>query len=200
MGYQTDFEGYFTIGLKQNLIENQEEMKKPLSLKEIVTQGKTILDDLSQIQTLKFINLLANSRRMKRDTNVLSEMYNVSPDYFGVDGEFFVNPHDFNSYGQSNDKSVIEYNKPASTQPSLWLQWNVVAKNDGFVLQWDENEKFYCHEEWLRYLINNFFIPKNMVLNGKVSWYGEDEEDFGDYIIVDNVLTVVIGQNLIENK
>lgn len=199
MGYQTDFEGYFTIGLKLDLIKNQEEMKKPLSLKEIVTQGKTILDDLNELQTLKFINSLANTRRMKRDTTTLSEMYNVSSTYFGIEGEFFLNPHDLSSHGQSNDKSIIDYNQYPSTQPGLWLQWNVVTKNDGFVLEWDQNEKFYCHEEWLRYLIDNFFIPKNMVLNGKISWYGEEEEDCGDYIIVDNVLTVLFGQNLIEN-
>ena len=38
--------------------------------------------------------------------------------------------------------------------PGYWCQW--VPTDDGDALVWDEDEKFYNAEEWMKYIIDNF--------------------------------------------
>ena len=74
--------------------------------------------------------------------------------------------------------------------PGYWCQWII---NEEGELEWDGGEKFYCYDEWLRYLIKNFFEPEGYVLNGIISFQGEDSEDFGELQIVDNKVTTEYG-------
>jgi hypothetical protein len=50
-------------------------------------------------------------------------------------------------------------------------------------------EKFYYYTEWLQYLCDHFLAPWGYVLNGEVTWEGEDHSDVGLLKVVDNKVT-----------
>ena len=143
---------------------------------------------------IEYINKFCNSRRMKRDNNKIKELYPKWKDLcfngeLGFEGEYFVGGIGF--MGQGGDDSVLNHNAPAFTQPGLWCQW--IITDDGECLEWDGGEKFYYYEEWLEYLIENFFAPLGYVLNGDVSFQGEDYDDFGVIVVTDNVVSTEDG-------
>ena len=51
---------------------------------------------------------------------------------------------------------------------------------------WDGNEKFYSYIEWLEYLIDKVLAPRGYVVNGEVTWGGEDRRDTGKITVVNN--------------
>lgn len=189
MGYTTDFNGGFKLS-------------KPLTKKQF-----------------DYLEAFSQTRRMKRDVNKLMELYkgkggfpetspkkNTPKEIYGIDGQFFVGATGY--AGQDTDASVIDYNQPpgqkpyavgftgikkhpnkGKNQPGLWCQW-VVEGDDEQELKWDGGEKFYNYVEWLRYLIENFFTPWKVKLNGEVEWFGEDPDDRGKIVIKDNVVKV----------
>lgn len=70
--------------------------------------------------------------------------------------------------------------------PSIWNNWEVVVKDsDNFVfdeehhLQWNGFEKFYNYVEWLKYLVDNYFEPWGITLDGMITYIGEDKSDYG---------------------
>lgn len=77
-------------------------------------------------------------------------------------------------------------------QPGLWCHW--IISEDGTKLKWNEAEKFYYYIEWLKYLINHFFEPWGIKLNGEIEWQGEDPDDFGKIIVTDNIVNTKIGR------
>ncbi len=83
-----------------------------------------------------------------------------------------------------NTGSVIDYNEPPGTQPELWNQW--IPTPDGKGIEWDGGEKFYCYVRWLEYIINHFLIRWGYVLNGKVEFQGEEDEDSGHISVINN--------------
>lgn len=115
MGYTTDFNGHLDI-------------TPALTAKQV-----------------KYINLLGRTRRMKRDINVLWEMYKgkhgnpfakeQTPEaVYGREGEYFA--MDDGNYGQSGhgtDKSIIDYNTPPGQ-----LEFDGMGSFDE---KWAENEK-----------------------------------------------------------
>lgn len=184
MGYTTQFEGQFTFD-------------KPLSADHI-----------------KYIQDFNSSRRMKRDSKKLMDMHKGAHGLdgkYGIDGEYFVMPG--GNMGQDRDQSVVEYNTPPGQekslvkdfetvytenqnrikegicQPSLWCQWTVT--DDGLNIVWDGGEKFYCYGEWLTYLIEHFFRSWGYILNGEVTWQGEDISDRGQIIVDDNDVVIL---------
>lgn len=132
---------------------------------------------------------LATTRRMKRQ--------GLDPKY-GYQGEFYFNKNDFSNAGQTEDTSIVDYNEPPDTQPSLWLQW--IPTNDSMFLEWDGGEKFYSYIEWLEYLINKILAPHGYSLTGEVYWYGEDRDDNGIIEIVDNKISIHEGKNTYEQN
>jgi hypothetical protein len=178
MGYTTDFTGKF-------------EFNTPLDK-----------------DTLEYLTKFSNTRRMKRkfpddvyvpSTDTSNETLMVPKSKYGIEGEFFVDGT--GDFGQDHDASIVDYNKPPSTQPSLWCGW--VPSEDGKYLQWNEVEKFYEYIDWLKYLIENFIAPKNYVLNGVVHWQGEEDADIGTIQVYDNKVLVKEGvhaDNLITNS
>ena len=136
-----------------------------------------------------FVNGLQNTRRMKRDpsklpkripkSNILASLNGG----WGDEGEFYFNPKSTCS-GQENTKDIVDYNNPPESQPSLWLQWEIV---DDYI-QWNGAEKFYGYTEWLIYLIEKIFQPLGYTLNGKIFFIGEDAVENGDIgkIVVEN--------------
>src|SRR5574337_684850 len=79
--------------------------------------------------TLKFLQKFNETRRMARK---LGREY-------GVEGEFYVDGT--GDFGQERDATVIDGNRPPSTQPGLWCQWR--PTDDGTAIEWDGGEKFY---------------------------------------------------------
>jgi hypothetical protein len=163
MGYTTDFDGEFTLD-------------KPL--------------DAVQASYLK---KLAETRRMKRDPAIAVTLPDPVRKAVGLpigdEAGYFVGGEDF--MGQEKDKSVLDYNKPPTGQPGLWLQWE--PSDDGTAIVWNEAEKFYDYTAWLKYLIDNFLAPWGYTLNGEVEWQGEDSEDKGILGVKDNKVYVKEG-------
>ncbi len=130
---------------------------------------------------IRYINAFADTRRMKRD---------YGPYYVGGDG--------------GND--VIDYNSPDASQPSLWCQW--ITNEEGTVIGWDGNEKFYYADKWMQYIIDHF-IGKNPLaklndpehfdflqghtINGEIFADGEETDDNWKIEVVDGVVTVKEG-------
>jgi hypothetical protein len=119
----------------------------------------------------EYLNKFNDSRRMKR-----------SVEGYGTEGEFFVNGVGFK--GQGRDETVIDNNEPPVTQPGLWCQWK--PNEDGTAIEWDGAEKFYYYSEWLVYIIHKFLAPNGYILEGIVTWQGEDTGDVGEIIVKDN--------------
>lgn len=159
MGYTTDFSGSF-------------DLNKPLA-----AQHKAYLE--------KF----AETRRMQRKQTLAAKM----PDPvrlavglpIGKQGAYFVGAN--GHCGQDRDESVVDYNTSPDGQPGLWNQW--VPNEDGTSIEWDGGEKFYNYVEWLEYIIEHFLQPWGYILNGEVEWFGEDRDDRGMIIVVNNDVT-----------
>ncbi len=98
-------------------------------------------------------------------------------------------------------------NFPDPSQPGLWCQW--VPSDDGTVIEWDGNEKFYNSEAWMVYLIDHFLKPDaraasvgdpqftdftfDHVLNGQIQAEGEDSDDVWLLVVKDNVVSKIEG-------
>lgn len=140
----------------------------------------------------EYINKFSESRRMKRDPEKIKEAF---PNWgklcfngeLGDEGQYFIGGE--GCFGQDKDSSVIDHNEPPTGQPGLWCQW-VIENGE---LKWDYGEKFYNYEEWLDYLIDNFFEPLGYMLNGDIEWQGEESDDFGIIHVVDNVVDMQYG-------
>ena len=115
---------------------------------------------------------LCNTRRMARDAD----------SKYGVEGEYYVEEED-----KDDGAKILDEDRPPCTQPALNCNWEL--SEDGAELQWSGMEKFYGYTEWLRYFITRVF-PEGTVLNGEVSFAGEDEQDKGVIQLVNNRISV----------
>lgn len=127
-------------------------------------------------KTKEFLTKLAQTRRMGRRVDAK----------YGIEGEFFVDGS--GSFGQGNDSNIIDHNDAPATQPGLWLQW--IPNKEGTAIEWDCGEKFYNYTEWLVYLIHKILAPNGYVLNGKVTWQGEETGDVGEITVKNNKVFV----------
>ena len=158
-----------------------------------VSFNKPVTDELKD-----FINKFSKVRHMRRDVNKIKELF---PDWInkcwkgdlGINGEYFIGGNGF--MGQDRDTSVIAYNCPSQNQPGLWCQWII---NDNGELEWDGGEKFYNYVEWLEYLIGHFFEPEGYILNGTIEFHGEDEDDFGNIVVVNNRVDIEYGIHVMD--
>ena len=91
---------------------------------------------------MDYINRLSGTRRMKRDVNILMELYGGKFGYpnrrskdpvriYGLDGEYFA--REDGQSGQSHDKSILDYN----VSPGLIGY----GKDTDFNARWNENQK-----------------------------------------------------------
>lgn len=167
MGYTTEFEGKFKIDppLNQKLAE--------------------------------YMNRFANVRHMRRDVEKTKEIYPNWRDLcfrcrLGCEGEYLAIRSE--DCGQEHTSDITDYNRPPKTQPGLWCEW-VVDETDPSILEWDGGEKFYHYKEWLEYLIKNFLEPNGHIVNGKVRFEGEDEDDKGFICVNNNKVEIVYETN-----
>jgi hypothetical protein len=125
---------------------------------------------------------------MKRSAELAAGLRDVEREAIGLpigeEGCYFVGGT--GDFGQDEDASVVDYNAPPQSQPSLWCQWE--PSEDGTRIEWNGVEKFDRYVEWLRYIIKHFLIPWDCVLNGEVQWEGEDPDDVGVIRISDNAI------------
>ncbi len=129
---------------------------------------------------------LNRTRRMKRQ--------GLDPKY-GVDGEWYYNQSS-EDFGQEREDSIVDYNTPPSTQPSLWCHWTPTEDKEG--LEWDGGEKFYNYVEWMEYLIESILKPRWYVANGEITWAGEDPDDRGRILVKQNVVIAQQGRLVYE--
>lgn len=164
MGYTTDFMGQF-------------DLDKPL-----------------KPEHFAFLKRFAETRRMKRNAEIAETLDDpirkAAGLPIGTEGCLYVGATD--DFGQMNDASVEDHNRPPKGQPGLWCQWTPNA--EGTAIEWDYGEKFYYYTEWLEYLIYHFIEPWGYKLNGEVTWEGEDREDLGKIIVTDNKIELKHGR------
>ena len=136
-----------------------------------------------------YLTQFNETRRMKRKSdhpNLKNDPVRLAAGLpVGAEGEFYVGATGF--MGQDQCKSIADFKRSPSTQPSLWCQW--VPTEDGTGIEWDGGEKFYEYTKWLTYIVDNFLRPWGYVLNGRVSFQGEQDDDRGEVVVVDNVVT-----------
>jgi hypothetical protein len=165
MGYTTDFSGKFNLN-------------KPLS-------GFHI----------NYLRKFARTRRMKRDAVLTAKLDDAvrravvlhGP---GEEGGYYVGGAEYDNRGGTD---VVDHNKPPKGQPGLWCHW--VPTDDGTAVEWDGGEKFYDYVEWLKYQIAHFYQPWGYVLNGRVTWQGEERSDKGTIIVENNVVRTEDGHH-----
>jgi hypothetical protein len=119
-----------------------------------------------------FLKKFNETRRMGRNVDAA----------FGIEGEFYVFGE--GSFGQGSEANIIDHNTQPCTQPGLWCQWT--PSDDRMGIEWDCGEKFYNYTEWLVYLIHKVLAPNGYVLNGEVTWQGEETGDVGEIIVENN--------------
>lgn len=134
-----------------------------------------------QIALLKGLHA---TRRMKRKL----------PDEYGVEGEFYVSGS--GHFGQEHEPNVLDYNRPPSTQPGLWLPWEFDDESSSLSIP--DDGKHYYSIDWLVYLRDR--VLKGCELFGTVIWFGEDREDFGRIEVIGNVIHVYRGRMKFEKE
>jgi hypothetical protein len=231
MGYTTDFNGSFKLSRTATLQEQKyltalagtRRMKRDVNKLMELYKGKDGLPFIfktneKQNELIKQLEVTGVEVEVKpiKDNRTPEEIYGFMGEYFvgadgfrGQDTDSSVLDHnspsgeipwkDYNGDWELHEKLEIELNKDKRRQPSLWLQW--VLNDEGTQLVWDGGEKFYKYIEWLEYLVQHFFEPWGIKLNGSVTWEGEESSDVGKIVITDNVIEVYEGQiNYVKKK
>lgn len=85
-----------------------------------------------------------------------------------------------------SDASSKAMSKLASTHPDAYDQWQ--PTRDGWGLEWNGAEKFYEYVAWLEWLVKYFFEPRDIVVNGTLTYQGEEIGDVGQLEVSDNVV------------
>jgi hypothetical protein len=176
MGYTTDFTGHFDC--------------TPTLKSEHIT----------------YLVRFSETRRMCRDAKKAAQLPDPIREAAGLpvgpEGCYFVG--NLGEFGQGGDASILDYNRPPSGtstplerlaagdratvenwgQPGLWCSWE--PTEDGTQIIWNGSEKFYHYRTWINYWIENFLEPWGYTLNGTVEYQGEDDEDKGKIVIINN--------------
>jgi hypothetical protein len=84
------------------------------------------------------------------------------------------------------------------SKPDYYCQWEITK--DGKHLRWDGSENFYSYVEWLHWLIENFFAPKDIKLSGVIYWAGENRSDSGKIEVENNIIKVGVGKKITFNE
>ncbi len=155
-------------------------------------EGSFVLDTPLSFAQMEFLKEFSGTRRMKRDVNKIKSLpkeqknhkmlkllneVGLGLEYYGGAGHF----------GQDEDDSIVDYNDWGGF-PSLWCQW--VPNDEGTAIEWNGAEKFYDYVKWIEYIITNFLKPWGKVLNGEVTWQGEENSDMGKIVIKNNKVTI----------
>lgn len=135
-------------------------------------------------EEIDYLEQFSRTRRMDREKG---------PYY--VDGGGFA--------GQDDEPDIRDFNRPPSGQPSLWCQWT--PTEDGEAIVWDDGEKFYNAEKWMKYLVDHFIGSKPLAkstlpflqghtCNGIIDAQGEDADDRWRIVVEENKVFVQYGE------
>jgi hypothetical protein len=113
---------------------------------------------------IEYINKFANTERLAYDL----------PNFYGDQGEYYIHEENMGS----------SYSFRPISQPNELANW--IIKNDCLV--WGGNQYFEYWVTWLEYYLNNFFIPAGYELNGQVSYFTDDEDDYGIILCHHNII------------
>ena len=222
MGYTTDFVGSFKLSRPTTKVEKDyintltstRRMRRDVNKLMGLYNGQhglprilVVTDEAKElVAKLEELGYKVELSLGDTDTRTPDEIY-------GKEGEFFC--YDEGDYGQARDYSIIDYNTPPNQisfndvkytdywkenqrridnglcQPALLNGW--VISDDGTELEWNGGEKFYYYTQWLQYMIDNFFSKWGIMLNGTVQWSGEETNDVGKIIVVDNFMEIFDG-------
>lgn len=155
-------------------------------------EGRFVLNSKAPAELDEYIQKFCAMRHVKRDVERLKKS---DPDYAekshpiihdpGREGQFYIPDHA--DWTISDSYNIKDNNTAPEGVPGLWCDWTL---KDGKYLFWNGSEKFYDYVSWLDYLINMFFKYYDIKLNGSVKWQGEDENDKGNIIVLNNVIRV----------
>lgn len=148
--------------------------------------GHFDLDKPLSLAHFNYLTAFAEVRHMKRDFSieVVADAKRLAVGLSaGKEGKFYI--------GGNESASLIDYNIPPDDCPGLWCQW--VPNEDGTIIQWDCNEKFYNYVEWIEFIIKYFLEPWGYILNGEVRWRGEEFDDIGTIICENNKVRTTNG-------
>lgn len=130
-----------------------------------------------------YLQRFAETRHMKRDEAQTALLPDPIREAVGLpvgnEGQYYVG---------GDVSTVIDHNNPPEGQPGLWCDW--IPTDDGAKIVWNGGEKFYHYVTWLQYLINHFLAPSGFLLNGTVTWQGEEHGDVGRIIVTENKVHV----------
>ena len=132
-----------------------------------------------------YIQVFNEIRHIARNEELISSLpdpirLDVGIEEVGEEGEYYT--------GNTNKAIVFSENTPPLNQHGLWCHWTVT--DDGTELAWDEGENFYNYVFWLQYLIDHFLIRFGSELSGEVAWAGDEPDDTGIIMVVNNKIFV----------
>ena len=80
----------------------------------------------------------------------------------------------------------------ASPEPDLPHHGGLleISEDRGFILP-EQDESRHGFRMWLRLLIEHYLAPRGYVLEGEVTWEGEDRDDCGTIFVKDNQVEAV---------
>ena len=143
--------------------------------------------------TIKWLNGLCSTRRMKRCVKKLAMRLGISEEEcinkYGQDAKhyFEMGPNS----GQTHSDDIINYNHPPADQPGLWCNWGLGEDMESIV--WTGAEKFYEYIAWMGYIVTEL-EERGYIMNGEIRWEGEDPDDKGILMVNNNAVSYKIGR------
>ncbi len=162
-----------------------------MSSSSIIIQGKLLIkpqedynNEVKIDDIMELVNGLSKTRRVTRNLSLIKNSLDFKYNDYGTNGFYYYPKNDFENFGQTIDKSVINFNKPPAGAPSLWLDFEVIKEKENkngkdinkYYLVWNgekENNTILKQEQWIYVLILDIFSPSKMFLNGNISIYNE---------------------------
>ena len=141
----------------------------------IIYEGKIKIDKPLDDRTYEIIKGLAETRRMRWDTEKLEADGIARREDIGFSGEYFFGIEGLNRKQQAEfeNKYVIDNSRPPCGQPALWGVWTVT--DDKMSLVWNRYEKSYCGHEWLQYIVKRILVPRGYKPSGIINWFTQGE-------------------------
>ncbi len=103
---------------------------------QIYIQGKLLIkpkedynNEVTFDDIMELVNGLSKTKRITRDLHKIKEELEYNPDDYSINGYYYYPKNDFENFGQTKDKSVININRPPMRAPSLWLDFEVVKED-----------------------------------------------------------------------
>lgn len=214
MGYTTEFQGTFNLSREAtneeinyiNTFSSTRRMKRNPEILMSTFKGKHGMPNFPKLTYIQKKQIEALEKSGLKISYSNDSDNRTAEEIYGIDGAYFA--MNDGASGQTRDKSVIDFNTPpgqlfgsqydfyylynenkrlaslSECQPGLWCDWQLTE--DGKKLKWNGGEKFYEYTNWLKYMIEHFFKPWGIILNGEVKWQGESSDDMGIIICENN--------------